>query len=126
MIDKDFEYDLIKWKTFSKEEKLKIINHFWDPYNPTKGQNIKMEIVNEFIDKFKINAKQFGIKNFGWNVYMLYIIVDNSKTKVPFEFLGLPINKGVIINKSNENKVIVKFRYGGKAEIDITKKIIIL
>ena len=120
-----FDYNLEQWATLNQIDRNKIINHYWDPYNPTIGQKTKREIIDDFIQKYKIPARQSGLKSFGWTVYMLYVVVDDSRQRVPSNFLGLPINKGVIINKSNSDKTIVKFKYGGTTEMDLTKKIII-
>jgi hypothetical protein len=121
----NFDYDIEQWKKLKEIEKNNIINNYWDPYNPTIGQKTKSEIVDDFIQKLKIPGEQFGLKTFGWTVYMLYVVVDNSRQRVPTNFLGLPINKGVIINNSISDKTIVKFKYGGTIELDLTKKIII-
>jgi len=123
MKDINFEYNLQQWLKLTDIERINIINHNWDPYNPTIGQKIKGEIVNEFISKNRITARQFGLKSFGWTVYMLYVVVDNSRERVPSKFLGLSVNKGIIISKIVDNKAMVKFNYGGTLEIDLTERI---
>ena len=123
MKDINFEYDIGQWLKLTDSERINIINNLWDPYNPTIGQKIKREIVNEFISKTRISARQFGLKSFGWTVYMLFVVVDNSRERVPSKFLGLSVNKGIIISNVVDNKAMVKFNYGGTVEIDLTERI---
>ena len=123
MKDINFEYDIGQWLKLTDSERINIINNLWDPYNPTIGQKIKREIVNEFISKTRISAHQFGLKSFGWTVYMLFVVVDNSRERVPSKFLGLSVNKGIIISNVVDNKAMVKFNYGGTVEIDLTERI---
>ena len=118
-----FEYNLEQWKNLSQIEINKVVNHYWDPYNPSIGQKTKFEIVNCFIKETKIPAHQFGIKSFGWTVYMLFLIVENTNQSIPSTFLGLSVNKGVIVNNVADKKTMVKFEYGGTFEMDLTEKI---
>jgi len=116
------------WKEFEKlneTEKRNIFNHIWDPYNPEIGYKTKLIIVEKFIECSNIPAIQFGIKSFGWNVYMIYVIVDNSKIRVPKNFASLPVNKGIISRKIDTEKSIVKFNYGGEMEVSLNEKIIV-
>jgi hypothetical protein len=123
MKDINFEYDIGQWLKLTDSERINIINNLWDPYNPTIGHKIKREIANEFISKTRISARQFGLKSFGWTVYMLFVVVDNSRERVPSKFLGLSVNKGIIISNVVDNKAMVKFNYGGTVEIDLTERI---
>jgi hypothetical protein len=125
MTNDKFECNLEQWEKLDEIQRNNIVNHYWDPYNPTIGQKTKKQIVDYFTRKLKIPGRQFGLKTFGWTQYMLYVIVDNSKQKVPSNFLGLAVNKGVIVNDSIAEKTTVKFRYGGATQIDLTKNVII-
>lgn len=107
------------------KERINIINYYWDVYNPSIGQKTKKEIVDSFIQTSKIPALQFGIKSFGWAMYMIYVVVENSRQRVPSNFLGIPINKGIVVNKDADNETIVKFNYGGTQKMDLTEKIVI-
>jgi hypothetical protein len=120
--DKRQFYNLEQWLKLSDIERYDIINHIWNPYTPIIAFKTKSEIVEHFIENTKIDANQYGIKSFGWTVYMIYVIVDNSKKRVPTKFLGLSVNKGVIINYTQDKKAIVKFGYGGSEEMDLSKK----
>ena len=124
MSTNNLEYDFGQWEKLAESDRIKTINQYWDPYTPQIGQKTKKEILDAFIDKTQIPAHQYGIKSFGWTVYMLYVVVDNSRQRIPSQFLGLPVNKGMIINKSG-NKARVKFNYGGTMDLDLTEKIII-
>ena len=53
---------------------------------------------------------------------MLYVIVKDSKTRIPKEFSDLPVNKGVIIERLDNYKAKVKFGYGGTTEVDLKDK----
>ncbi len=125
MDNRNFDYDLEQWKNLTDKERINIVNHYWDAYNPSIGQKTKREIVNYFIQTSKISARQFGIKSFGWTVYMIYVVVDNSRQRVPSNFLGLSVNKGIIVDNGADNGTIVKFNYGGTEEMDLSEKIVI-
>ena len=125
MTDRRNDYSWEEWQNFSDIEKRNIFNQVWDAFNPKIGQKTKTEIVDNFIKSVKIQGSQYGIKCFGFYVYMLFVIVDNSKIRVPKEFGGLLVNKGVILKKIDAEKSLVKFSYGGTVEIDLKEKIII-
>ena len=57
---------------------------------------------------------------------MLYIVVKDSKTRIPKEFSGLLVNKGIIKSKLEENEFVVKFGYGGTSKIKIDSEILIM
>ena len=118
------EYDLGQWQKLDEGIRIKIINQYWDPYNPQIGQRTKREILDAFIDETRVSAHQYGIRSFGWTVYMLYVVVDTSGIRIPSKFLGLPVNKGIIIDRTG-NTAKVKFNYGGTMEIDLTEQKII-
>ena len=125
MDDNHYEYELEQWKQLSENEKRNIVNHYWDPYNPSVGYKTKKEIIDDFIKETNIPVRQFGLKSFGWTVYMLYVVVDDSQIRVPAIFRGLPVNKGVIIESPRTDKSKVKFKYGGTLELNLTDKIMI-
>jgi hypothetical protein len=118
--------NLLDWQALDQEAKTKIINNVWNPYKPEIGFQLKYEIVQNFIKLSADNGIQYGIANFGWGVYMLYIVVKNSKIRIPKKFLGLPVNKGIIISKLSENEFVVKFGYGGTVTRRIDSKISIM
>ncbi|MFN8237270.1 MAG: hypothetical protein U0T77_03795 [Chitinophagales bacterium] len=109
MNKKQSEYDIDEWKKLNDNERQNILNHIWDVFEPEIGRKTKLSIIEDFIAEKKIEGLQYGIRGFGWYVYMLYVIVNESKTRIPKKFLGLPVNKGVIIEKVNEENAIVKF-----------------
>ena len=121
--NKDFSFN--EWQQLSYSQKREICNHFWNPFEPMIGYDIKMNIVENFIKESKINGIQFGLRSFGWEVYEIYVVVGNSKIRVPKIFADLPVNKGLIINKINGSLAKVKFNYGGIIDIDLTRKIFI-
>ena len=125
MINDKFEYNLEQWKNLDYKDILHAINHYRTPFEPNVGEKTKKEIIDEFISTVKFPALQFGIKSFGWYVYMLFAVVDNSRIRVPSKFMRLSVNKGIIISKTEDNKAIVKFGYGGTFEVDLSQKIII-
>jgi hypothetical protein len=125
MTDKRNDYNWEEWQNLNEIEKRNIFNHVWDAFNPEIGHKTKNEIVDNFIQSLNFDGQQYGIKCFGWNVYMLFVIVDNSKIRVPKNFGGLSVNKGVILKKIDNEKSLVKFSYGGTLEINLKEKIII-
>lgn len=125
MINNKLDYDLGQWKNLTDEERINIINQYWDAYNPSVGLKTKTEIIDDFIKTSKLTARQFGIKCFGWTVYMIYVVVDNSQQRVPSNFLGLQVNKGIVVDKGADNETIVAFKYGGTVKMNLTDKIVI-
>ena len=111
-----------EWNNLSFESKRDIWNHHWNPYEPEIGKNTKQAIVEQFANDLKADLEQVGIGSFGWTVYMLFVIVKDSKMRIPKTFSDVPVNKGVILEYLNENKATVKFGYGGTTEVDLTDK----
>ena len=127
LIRMDNEQLISDWKDWINlpiDEKRYIINHVWNPFDASIGYNTKSSIINNFIKKVNNSGIQYGIKNFGFYVYMLFIVVEDSQIRIPKEFAGILINKGVVIDKCID-KYLVKFQYGGKIEIDLKDKIVI-
>ena len=120
---KDIGFD--DWEGLSFSEKREIWNHYWNPYEPEIGLKTKRELVEQFISSTKIDGLQFGIGNFGWGVYMLFVIVENSRIRVPKNFSDLPVNKGIVKKWIDKKKIEVKFNYGGIIRIELNDKIII-
>lgn len=123
VLNKDVTFS--EWKMLSSTEKLYIINNHWNPYEPLIGITTKREIIDNFIKTIPINGLQYGIRSFGWEVYFLFIIVENSKTRIPEKFSDIPINKGVVKKWIDDKHVEVKFRYGGTEVISLEERIII-
>ncbi|WP_291103636.1 MULTISPECIES: hypothetical protein [unclassified Flavobacterium] len=122
-IELDFTFD--EWKQLPFESKREIWNHYWNPYDPKIGKKTKQAIVNQFADKLNIAFEQIGIGSFGWSVYMLFVIVKESKTRIPKHFSDLSVNKEVILEYLEDKKVKVKFGYGGLTEVVLDERIII-
>lgn len=85
----------------------------------------KKRKVDNLTKSTPINALQCGIRSFGWGVYMLFIIVDNSKIRVPKQFSGLSVNKGVIKDWVNKDEAKITFNYGGTLITNMNEKIVI-
>ena len=111
-----------QWNELSFESKREIWNHHWNPYEPEIGMNTKQAIVEQFAEELKIDFKQIGIGSFGWTVYMLFVIVADSKTRVPTRFSDLSVNKGIIKEMLENGKARVKYGYGGTFDVDLTEK----
>ncbi len=105
---------------------MDIINHVWNPYKPEIGFELKSEIVQNFVMSYAGKGIQYGIASFGWGVYMLFIVVKDSKIRIPKEFSGMPVNKGVIKSQIRENEYFVKFGYGGTIEREIESEVLIM
>lgn len=115
----------LEWDALPISEKREIWNHYWNPYEPQIGAFTKSEIVDNLTKSIPINALQCGIRSFGWGVYMLFVIVDNSKIRVPKQFSGLSVNKGVIKDWVNKDEAKVTFNYGGTLITNMNEKIVI-
>ncbi len=121
---KDYTFD--DWGQLPNEKKIDIINNYWDPFDSTIGQKTKSTIIENFLRHQTDNSvRQVGIKNFGFYAVQLFVITDNSKLKIPTEFAGLIINKGIIDKQIKDNTYRIKWRDGGHDDIDLTEKIII-
>jgi hypothetical protein len=121
---KDYTFD--DWGQLPNEKKIDIINNYWDPFDSTIGQKTKSTIIENFLRHQTDNSvRQVGIKNFGFYAVQLFVITDNSKLKIPTEFAGLIINKGIIEKQIKDNTYRIKWRDGGHDDIDLTEKIII-
>ena len=114
-----------EWGNLSLSEKGDILNHYWNPYEPEIGLKTKREIVENFINSTNINGLQFGLKYFGWGIYMLFVIVENSRIRVPKNFADISVNKGIVTKWIDKYKIEVKFNYGGITTIELNNKIVI-
>jgi hypothetical protein len=120
-ITRELTFD--EWNDLSFESKSDIWNHHWNAYEPEIGKKTKQAIVERFANDLKTDYEQIGIGSFGWTVCMLFVVVKDSKMRIPEEFSGLPVNKGVILERLDMNKANVKFGYGGITEVDLTDKL---
>lgn len=119
------DINFLKWESLPFSKKQDISNHYWNPYKPEVGASLKQDIVNSFIKSTSIDALQYGIGSFGWEVYLLFVIVENPKTRVPRKFSDISINKGVVKEWIDKNHARVKFNYGGTFIINLEEKIVI-
>jgi hypothetical protein len=125
MSDSKMDIGFNDWEKLSFSEKREIWSLYWNPYEPEIGSKTKLELVEQFINSTKINGLQFGIGNYGWGVYMLFVIVENSRIRVPKKFSDLPVNKGIVTKWVDKDIIEVKFNYGGTRTIELKDKIII-
>ena len=119
-IERDFTFE--EWESLSSDLKSRVINQFWNPYDLQFGMDTRKSIVNAFADKLNVEFLKIGIEYFGWGVWMIFVIVDDSKTRIPKEFTNIPVNKGIILENLNNNIVKVKYSYGGTVEIDLKEE----
>lgn len=119
------ELSFEEWNKLPFECKREIWNHHWSSYDSDLGKKTKNAIVQAFADSLKIDYEQIGLNCFSQYVYMLFVIVENPKTRVPKKFADLIINKGVIMDRVEDGFARVKFKYGGQVKVNLNKKIII-
>ncbi len=115
--------ELQQWLELDQNAISQVVHHTWSPYNPEIGIILKTEIVKYFGAALSDKVLQFGLKTFGWGDYMLFAIVEDSKVRIPKNFANLFVNKGVVKEKLEGAKYIVKFNYGGKMVVEIENQI---
>jgi len=125
MDHKTEEFSFTEWQELSYFDKREIWSHYWNPYKPEIGLKTKKEIVDNFIKSTGIKALQFGLKSFGWGVYLIFVVVEDSKIRVPKQFVDITVNKGIVKNKFDNNFAEVKFNYGGTSKVDLRQRIVI-
>ena len=124
-LKRDFTFE--EWETLAFEEKRDIWNHYWNPYESNVGKKTRDSIISAF----KIQHTQLceaaidiGFGYFGFNVGCIYIVLENSKKKVPRHFSDVSINKGIVIDKKSNETYIVKWRdVGGTGEFTKRKNL---
>jgi hypothetical protein len=114
------DYTFEEWMNLPQAEKNQIVHHYWDPYNPAVGRKTKEKILHAFIKSIKAKPIQYGIKTFGWGDYNIFVIVKESKDRIPARFAGISVNKGIIKKQLSSKKYKVRFPYGGIFDIDIS------
>lgn len=124
------EYTYEEWKNLSLNFRRKIINQYWNPYLPEKGKETRQNIVEGFLLENPRLFKSFavGIWWFGFYVVAIFVIVEDSKIRVPRKFCDIPVNKGILMERRSRTDWIVRWRdIGGKdAHFDpeIAKKVL--
>lgn len=122
-LDRGFIFS--EWEKLTPDEKEYIINNYWNPYEPQIGISTKYEIINSFIKSIHINSLQYGIRSFGWGVYLLFVIVENSKIRIPKRYSGISVNKGIVKDWIDEKYIKVKFDYGGIEVICLKERVVV-
>ena len=98
------------------ERKREIWNHVWSPFDREVGKNTQECLIRAFEEKnkkIKENSIKIGFGWFGHYIACLYVLVSDSKLRVPKHFSDLPVNKGVVKKKLNENEFLVDWSIGG-------------
>jgi hypothetical protein len=119
MMKNEKHYSFHEWKNLDSEAKGKIINQ-WDPYKNDTNHVTQNNIVNGFLKQYSNNSSDFltvGFGFFGWHVPCIYVIVNDSKIRLPQNFAGLFLNKGTVQNELGDNKFVIKWRYGGSKNL---------
>jgi hypothetical protein len=112
-------YSFTEWINLDSNQRQKLI-HNWNPYEKDANEKIQNAIVIGFKNEFRNYIDDFlivGFGFFGWNVPCIYVIVKNSKIKLPQHFAGLSVNKGIIQEVLEDNKFVIKWRYGGSKNL---------
>lgn len=116
-LKRDFSFQ--EWDALSYEEKRDVWNQYWSQYNRELGRKTRNEIVSEFrkqYPKLSEAAIDIGIGWFGFGVCCLFIVLQNSKIKVPRDFSDIRINKGVVLEQKEDDTFKVQWReVGGKS-----------
>ena len=113
-INRNFTYE--EWEALPLEEKRGIWNHVWNPFEREIGKETQENLVRAFEEKnkrIKESSLNIGFGWFGHYVACIYVLVADSRVRVPKHFSGLPVNKGVIKEKISDKEFIVDWSIGG-------------
>ena len=121
MTDKFREYNFEEWLLLSEDDKRKIINDYWNPFKPEIGQKTREKIIQNFKEKISDKIDYCEFRYFGFYASALFVIPNNSKTRIPTSFAGLTINKGKIKEKLEDDLWKIKWTHSGTEELKINK-----
>ncbi|MDR3610642.1 MAG: hypothetical protein P4L27_08775 [Ignavibacteriaceae bacterium] len=117
------DYSLKEWSNLTFNQKRDIWNHYWNRYDNEKGFKTRQNIINAFKDAYPELNKlsiETGFGYFGWDVGMIYVILEDSSIRVPSKFSDISINKGKLISRVNSKEIIVSWkRYGGSGNFTL-------
>jgi hypothetical protein len=120
------EYTFEEWSHLTFNQKRDIWNHFWNRYDNEKGIKTRQNIINAFKEAYPELNKlsiEIGFGYFGWDVGMIYVILEGSLIRVPSKFSDIHINKGKIKSKVNSKEIIVSWkRHGGSGNFHLDSK----
>ena len=124
-LERDFTFD--EWDKLSFEEKRDIWNHYWNPYEPHIGENTRSAIISRFKSEHKAiseAALAISYEYFGFGVGAITVVIEDKKIRVPKSFSDVLINKGTVLKRINEYRLLVQWRdVGGKFEYTLTKDV---
>ncbi|MBI4945174.1 MAG: hypothetical protein HY840_02090 [Bacteroidetes bacterium] len=69
------EYSFNEWMCLSFDDQRDIINHYWDPFSPKKGEDTRKEILIAFEKALKenFNFLNLDILDFMQKQYLSYL-----------------------------------------------------
>jgi len=118
-----------KQKNYTYQEWLELDEEFiseelrrWTLYGRKIGKKTQSELVKGFnteYSKIKAEVLTTGFDFIGWGslIPCIYIVVSNSKIRLPNYFASLPLNKGIIQEKLEDDKYVIKWRHGGSKNL---------
>lgn len=118
--------DFLRWDTLSPKLKKVIMEQHWLKDSTSDDQDqikLKTSIAEAFANRITPPPIQVGLSHFGWRKNMLFAIVKDDAKKLPKEFSGIPVNKGVIIEEKSNGLSSVRFDFGMSEDLDLSEKI---
>lgn len=116
---KEMHYTFDEWMKLDSKSRRLIINE-WNPYQNDRKHETQSNLVAGFKDQYSSISSNFlaaGFGFFGWQVPCIYVVVSDSKIRLPQIFDGFLLNKGIIKEEIGDHKFVIKWRYGSSKSL---------
>jgi hypothetical protein len=113
------EYNFSEWLNLSEDKRREIQNHYWTPFDTKIGEKTRHKILEEFIKTIDCDYYLCKFGYFAHYVIGIRVIPKDSKKRIPNDYHGIIINKGVILNDHGDGEYTVRWRHSGKPKITL-------
>ena len=93
------DYSIAEWGSLSERSKLELMDQYWDPRRPKRGERTREAIVEAFagrhphlVEQSEMSTGYFS--NWGW---CLVVMVADTSVRVPTSFDVFPVVKGRLV-----------------------------